>query len=132
MEFQEMEMKKRKIGKQRLLGRLPTVLGDYVWDFFRGDFKTWSSILQTCSDACKRYVDDLEKLRVLWTEVESIGGIHQHVKKQIYDSYFYTNMSYSCIGGARLSAQRHDCHVALDAKHFSSVPQPQSDLSTPI
>ena len=59
-----MEMKKRKIGKQRLLGRLPTVLGDYVWDFFRGDFKTWSSILQTCSDACKRYVDDLEKLRV--------------------------------------------------------------------
>ena len=73
-----------------LLHRLPELLEDYVWTFFRGDIKTWANFVLTCKFRRSKHVNNLLNLKVLWIGIASDSSI----RKQVYNTYFLTKIVY--------------------------------------
>ena len=96
------------------LQKLPDALLVFIMDFLRGDFKCWSSLLGTCQYVHNHYVDNLEKLKILWEKAQLTLYNKQ---LSLYNSYFYStiNLGYDDIGaeGAKYVAEALKVNTSL-------------------
>ena len=102
------------------LQKLPDALLVFIMDFLRGDFKCWSSLLGTCQYVHNHYVDNLEKLKILWEKAQLTLYNKQ---LSLYNSYFYStiNLGYDDIGaeGAKYVAEALKVNTSLTEINLS-------------